>query len=40
MNPSAARQTLDLLLDGAMLVILVWVLMFVVIFIDQYRKGR
>jgi hypothetical protein len=40
LNPEDCRQVLDLLVDGAMLVVLVWVLLFVVIFIDQYRKGR
>jgi hypothetical protein len=40
MNPDDAAQIIDLVVDGAMLIVLVWVLLFVVIFIDQIRKGR
>jgi hypothetical protein len=40
MNPDDAAQVIDLVVDGAMLVVLVWVLLFIVIFIDQYRNGR
>jgi hypothetical protein len=40
MNPDGLPQILELLLDGAMLVVLAWVLLFIVIFIDQIRKGR
>jgi hypothetical protein len=40
MNPDDSAQIIDLVVDGAMLIVLVWVLLFVVIFIDQIRKGR
>jgi hypothetical protein len=33
-------QMAEFLLDGAMIAILAWVLLFTVIFIDQLRKGR
>jgi len=34
------NDMLELLTDGAMLIVLVWVLLFVVIFVDQLRRGR
>lgn len=40
MNPDDAAQVIDLVVDGAMLVVLVWVLAFIVVFVDQYWKGR
>ena len=40
MTDTDIQQVLLLLRNGAALALLCWVALFVVIFIDQFRKGR